>query len=72
MATPAAVQAELGTNPMNAIIVRATEELASDTAKCEYYVIGNVVAPGRARSIVCTKADSAATQAAAILTGLRA
>lgn len=70
MATPAAVQAELGTNAMNAQIIRADEDI--DGTKCEYYVIGNVDAPGRARPVQCTIADSAATQAAAILTALRA
>ena len=72
MATPAEVQAVLGTNPMNAQILQATEQLVADTAKCSYYAVGNVDAPGRARWVDCTKADDAATQAAAILTGLRA
>jgi hypothetical protein len=68
--TPAAVQAVLGTNPMNAQILRATEVVGATLQ--EWYVIGNVDAPGRARWITTTAADDAATQAAAILTGLRA
>lgn len=66
--TPAEVQAELGTNPMNAQIIRAEEVIA--TTKAEYYVIGNVDAPGRARWIETTNTDDAATQAAAILAAL--
>lgn len=69
--TPAAVQAVLGANPNNARILRSVEA-ASDATKQEWYAIGNVDAPGRARWISTTAADSAATQAAAILTGLRA
>lgn len=66
--TPAACQAELGTNPMNAIIVRA-DELVGSTLQ-GWYVIGNAAAPGRARWITTTRSDDAATQAAAILTAL--
>lgn len=68
--TPAAVQAVLGTNPMNAQIIRADQ---TNTATAgAYYVIGNVDAPGRARWCAITNTDSAATQAAAILVALRA
>lgn len=70
--TPAAVQAQLGTNPMNAQILRANEVQGSDATKQEWYVLGLVNAPGRCRWVSTTAADSAATQAAAILTALRA
>ena len=68
--TPAAVQAVLGTNPMNAQILRADQ---TNTATLgAYLVIGNVDAPGRTRWCPITNTDAAATQAAAILTALRA
>ena len=70
--TPAACQAELGTNPMNAQILRANEVQGLDATKQEWYVIGLVNAPGRVRWCVTTAADNAATQAASILTQLRA
>ena len=70
--TQAAVQAELGTNPMNARILRGSTVQGADATKQEWYVVGNVDAPGRARWISTTASDSAATQAAALLTGLRA
>lgn len=68
--TPAAVQAVLGTNPMNAKILRSDQTDTSTVGA--YYAIGNVDAPGRARWCRITNTDSAATQAAAILTALRA
>lgn len=68
--TSAAVQAVLGTNPMNARIMRSFEP--SQGTLQQWYVIGNVDAPGRSRLVTTTAADSAATQAAAILTALRA
>lgn len=68
--TAAAVQAVLGTNPMNARII---DELAPFGSTLQYwYCIGNVDAPGRARFVTTTASDSAATQGAAILTALRA
>lgn len=70
--TPAAVQAVLGTNPMNARILRADETQGSDATLQEWYVVGNADAPGRARWCSTTASDSAATQAASILTQLRA
>lgn len=70
--TPAACQAVLGTNPMNAQIVRADEVQGSDATKQEWYVRGNVDAPGRVRWCSTTASDDAATQAASILTQLRA
>ena len=72
--TPAAVQAVLGTNPMNAQIVWANESqgpLSADTTKQQWYVVGNVDAPGRAVMVTTTASDNAATQAAAILTALQ-
>jgi len=71
MATPAEVQAALSTQVMGATIRQAYEVL-SDATKCAYYVLGGTDAPGRARWCVCTVADNAATQAASILTQLRA
>jgi len=68
--TPAAVQAALGSTPMNATITHARQTDVSSTAGC-YYVIGNCDAPGRARWCDVTNTDSAATQAAAILVKLR-
>ena len=68
--TSAAVQAVLGTNPLNAQIVRSFEP--SQGTLQQWYVIGNVDAPGRARLVTTTASDSAATQGAAILTALRA
>ncbi len=68
--TPAAVQAQLGTNPMNAQILIANQTDTS-TAGC-YYCIGNVDAPGRARWVPITNTDAASVQATAILAALRA
>lgn len=70
--TAAALQAALGTNPMNAIVMIANEVEGADATKQGWYVIGNVDAPGRARWCVTTAADNAATQAASVLTQLRA
>jgi hypothetical protein len=66
--TPAAVQAELGLNFNNARILQARESAGSLQ---EWYVIGGQTEAGRARWVVTTAADDAATQAAAILTALR-
>lgn len=68
--TPAAVQAVLGVTGMNATILLAME-VSSDATKQEWYVSGRVDAPGRSRWCTTTASDSAATQAAAILTALR-
>jgi hypothetical protein len=67
--TPAAVQAVLGTNPMNAQIIRSEEVIGSLQG---WFVVGNADAAGRSRYITTTASDAAATQAAAILTALRA
>lgn len=66
--TPAAVQAVLGLNPMNATIVRAVEV---DSTLQDWYVVGNADAPGRNRWVTTTASDTAAVQGAAILTALR-
>ena len=68
--TPAAVQAVLGTNSMNAQIIRADEVDGISTTQ-GWYVIGNSDAPGRSRRVTTTASDSAATQAASILAQLR-
>lgn len=68
--TPDAVQAVLGLNPMNAQIVQSF--MPDQGTEQQWYVVGNVDAPGRARWISTTASDDAATQAAAILTALRA
>ena len=67
--TSAAMQAELGTNSMNAQVIRF--EGTFGTVQ-RWYMIGNVDAPGRARWVETTAADNAATQAAAALVALRA
>ena len=68
--TSAALQAALGANPMNAQVVIAFEPSVSTLQ--QWYVIGNADAPGRARLLQTTASDNAATQAAAVLTALRA
>jgi hypothetical protein len=68
--TPAALQTALGTNAMNAVVVRADEVIAGGLQR--WYVVGNANAPGRNRWVTTTAADNAATQAAAVLTALRA
>lgn len=68
--TSAALQAALGTNPMNAQVVRAFEP--SQGTLQQWYVIGNQDAPGRTRLVTTTASDDAATQAAAVLAALRA
>ena len=85
--TAAQAQAELGTSPMNARILRSSEtqtftspvslngsfEVGVEDGTYQYwYVAGNADAPGRTRWVRTTASDNAATQAAAILTGLRA
>lgn len=68
--TAAAVQAQLGTNPMNAQILISFEP--SQGTEQQWYVAGNVDAPGRTRTCSTTAANTAAQQAAAILVSLRA
>lgn len=69
--TPAAVQTQLGTSPQNATIIQAREAEPVDSTHQQWYVVGNVDAPGRARWCTTNAVDSAATQAASILSTLR-
>ena len=69
--TPDAVQAALGTDVGSPRILRA-EQITDGSTAGAYYVDGQVVVAGRVRWVAVTNTDSAATQAAAILTGLRA
>lgn len=67
--TGAALQAALGGTERDA---RVTQEFGVVSTFQEWYVEGNGDAPGRAKLIRTTAADNAATQAAAVLTALRA
>lgn len=67
--TGAQLQAALGTNAMNAIVMR---EYGVVSTYQEWLVSGNVDAAGRCRLVRTTAADDATTQAAAVLTALRA
>lgn len=67
--TAAALQAELGTN-LNAAQVRQHYMPNAGTIQV-WYVQGNQDARGRCRWVSTTASDSAATQAAAVLTALR-
>lgn len=67
--TSAQMQAELGTNAMNAQVLR--HEGVIGTLQ-RWYVAGNATVPGRTRWVTTTASDDAATQAAAVLTALRA
>jgi len=70
--TAAAVQTQLGNNPMNATIVRSYEtDINFDTTHQQWFVVGNCDAPGRNRWCTTNGANNAATQAASILTTLR-
>lgn len=67
--TVAEVQAALSdTSGKGATIIMSHRH----SLKERYYVIGGCDAPGRDRWCECTTADDAATQAASILTQLRA
>jgi hypothetical protein len=70
MATPQQVQDQLDgadiTSKRHAQIINAFE----GASKTDYFVVGDVDAAGSARPVQCNTADSAATQAAAILAGL--
>ena len=70
--SPAAVQAVLGSSPMNATIIRAQEADPVDTTHQQWYAIGMADAPGKQRWCTTNSGDSAATQGASILTQLRA
>ena len=66
--TAAAVQTQLGDLFTDAKIHIST----IDGTKQNWYVVGNYDSVGRARWCTTTASDSAATQAASILTQLRA
>lgn len=74
MATAAECQVALGTGGMSAKIMFEENRTNSGSTVLtkNYYVCGLVDAPGRARWCTVTVADSAATQAAAVLVALRA
>lgn len=68
--TSAALQTELGLTANDAQIIQHTMPLAGTLQ--EWYVVGNMDAPGRAKWVTTTAADDAETQAAAVLTALLA
>lgn len=70
--TPAAMQTALGDNPMAPQVLRADETQGADATAQEWYVSGGTTVPGVVRWCVTTAADNAATQAASVLTQLRA
>lgn len=76
MATMAEVNAELdaaGTGmTAKAILEENRTNDGTDPLTKNYYCLGGTDAPGRASWVAITVADSAATQAAAVLVGLRA
>jgi hypothetical protein len=67
--TGAALQAALGITPQDA---KVTQEFGVNGTFQNWYVEGNLDAPGRAKLVQTTAADNAATQAAAVLAALRA
>lgn len=67
--TGAALQTALGLTETDA---RVTQELGIVGTFQEWYVEGNGDAPGRAKLIRTTASDNAATQAAAVITALKA
>lgn len=66
--TSAAVQAVLGTNAMDSQILMAFQPWQGTLQ--QWLVRGGVSHAGRTRMVTTTASDSAATQAAAILTAL--
>lgn len=68
--TSAQMQTELGLTANDAQVIMHQMPLTGTLQ--EWYVVGNMDAPGRAKWISTTASDSAATQAAAVLTALRA
>lgn len=69
--TPADVQVALGTGPFAPIIMRA-DQTANSATTGWYLVRAGVVSAGRTRYVSITNTDSAATQAAAVVTALAA
>lgn len=67
--TSAQLQTALGTNPRNATVIR---EWPAEGTGQQWYVEGREDARGRARMCNTTASDNAATQAASVLSTLRA
>ena len=67
--TGAQLQTALGTSENNA---KVTQEFGTVSTFQEWYVVGNIDAPGRDRLVRTTAADNAATQATAVLAALLA
>lgn len=67
--TGAELQTALGATQADA---KVTQEFGVTGTEQNWYVEGNLDAPGRAKLITTTAADNAATQAAAVLTALNA
>lgn len=67
--TGAALQTALGDGSTDA---KVTQEFGVVSTYQEWYVEGNLDAPGRSKLIRTTAADNAATQAAAVLVALAA
>jgi hypothetical protein len=68
--TAAQLQTALGTNLNNAQVQQVGP--VTGTTLQVWYVVGNQDARGRSRWVSTTASDNAATQAAAVLTALRA
>ena len=68
--TSAALQTALGAGIGDPLVVRAFEP--SQGTEQQWLVDGRQTVSGRMRMVVTTAADNAATQAAAVLTALRA
>lgn len=67
--TGAQLQAALGITPQDAKVV---QEFGVTSTFQDWYIEGNMDAPGRAKFCRTTAADNAATQAASVLTQLEA
>jgi len=67
--TGAELQTALGLTQADA---KVTQEFGVTGTEQNWYVEGNLDAPGRAKLITTTAADNAATQAAAVITALTA
>lgn len=68
--TSAQLQTALGTNPNHPRVIH--HDIRSDGTSQRWYIQGGTVYPGRTRWITTTAADDASTQAAAVITGLKA
>jgi hypothetical protein len=68
--TPAAVQAQLGTNPGDPVILLADE--GGGGTEQRWYVQGGATYPGRTKWCVSTAANTAAQQATSITNALKA